>query len=301
MDIKINLLRDLADAVRQQMALSGYDVASVENDDPKALIAWHKLSRYKIARKPRLVFKADGFDPLGHEVGLSKLEEAIRNGDDLSIYMTSRLSEVTARDGLFDHWGICHFHLGTEIDSRTGRIKRTRDILLCRIDDNHAYFIKVAPHGSDAPAPWYQQELLEILHNNWPWSIEFARVKGATDVKHEFNDDEIRRLRDVNVTVLLKVADGVVYVEPGMGTTGDGTHIDDLTFANRVSRAIGQIEKHIVEDYASVKDKARRLGYHLKKPVSLELRAAQFGVHWDIIEPQTNYWFRIDEPDVRRR
>ena len=129
------------------MSEAGYNVASIENDDRKALTLWHKLGRYEIPRKPRQVLTARGFDALGHEADLMNLQHAVKRGDDLNVYMTSRIADVTNRDGLLDHWDIRHFHLGTELDPRTGRIKRTRHILLSRVDYDYAYFLKVVPHG----------------------------------------------------------------------------------------------------------------------------------------------------------
>ena len=280
------------------MSGAGYSVASVENDERKALAAWHKLGRYEVPRKPRQVLTACGFDPLGHEAGLMNLQDAVERGDELSVYMTSRNADVTNKDGLLDHWDIRHLHLGTELDLQTGRIKRTRHILLCRIDYDCAYFLKVVPHGPSSPAPWYEQNLIDIIHRNWPWSIERARLRGVNGISHKHDDDDTKQLRDANVVAIVQVDDGTVYMPPGMGTTGDGTHIDDLMFSNRVSRTVARVEKHVVENYTAIADNAKRLGYHFKEPVSFVLWEARFGAHWDILEPQTNYRFRIQESDV---
>ena len=290
MDVQMNLFSDVADGVRRVMSDAGYDVTSIEADDHKALVVYFKWNRYVVAPKPRKVLKARAFDPVGHTTGVAMLENAIVNGEDLSVYMTKNVADIGAEDPLLDHWGIHHFHLGTELDPRHGIMRRTNHLLFCRIDENHAYFIKVSPHGS-----WYQQELLEILHQNWPWSIDFARVKGATDVEHKFNDDEIKRLRDANVTVLLKVADGAIYVEPGMGTTGDGTNAIDLMDADRVRRTARHIESRIIDNFAEIKNNARLQGRHFGTTVSFALWEAQFGSHWDVLETGTRYRFRVWE------
>ena len=290
MEVEINLFSDVADGVRRMMSDAGYDVASIEHDDHKALVAYSKWNRYVVAPRPRRVFKARGFETLGHTSGLMMLENAIVDGEDLSIYMTKTVANVVAKDPLLDHWGIHHFHLGTELDARYGTMRRTNHLLFCRIDDDNAYFIKVASHGS-----WYQQEMLEILHQNWPWSIEFARAKEVTDVEHQFSDDEIRRLRDAHVTTLLKVADGAVYVEPGMGTTGDGTSVVDQMYADRVRRTARHIESQITDNFAGIKDNARLQGRHFSATASFTLLEAQVGSHWDILETGTRYRFRVWE------
>lgn len=290
MDIQINLFTDVADGLRRVMSEAGYDVSSIEIDDHKALIAFAKWNRYLIQPQPRHVFKPCGFDSAGHSAGLEMLEKAIISGDDLTIFMSRNIADITARDGLLDHWGIHHFHLGTQLEPRHRIMKRTGQLLFCRIDDHNAYFIKVAPHGS-----WYQQELLTILHENWPQSIEFARIKGATGVEHQFNDDEVKSLRDVDSNVLLEVADGAVYMGPGMGTTGDGTNVMDLMYADRIRRTARRIESRIIDNFTEIKNNARLQGRHFGPTIPFALLEAQIGSHWDVIETGTRYRFRVWE------
>ena len=45
----------------------------------------------------------------------------------------------------------------TELEESGKFIRRTGDILLCRVDDSYAYFIKVLPYGRNVSAPWYRK------------------------------------------------------------------------------------------------------------------------------------------------
>ena len=139
MEIRINLLGDLGEAVRRSMSDEGYDVAPIEDDDHKMLVVWNKVRRYDIEPQPRQVLKAQGFDPQGQEPAIENLENVILKGGPLNIYLPKRVADITARDGLLDHWDIYHLHPGTEIDQRSGLIRRTEHILLCRFDDYRAY------------------------------------------------------------------------------------------------------------------------------------------------------------------
>ena len=295
MNIQIDLLRDLGNGIRVEMSAKGYDVSALQNDNHKTLVAWSKSNRWAIPCRPRQVFKACGFDPAGHEIGVANLEQAILHGRDLRTYQTSKFTDINASDGLLDHWGIHHFHLGIETNPRSGLVRRTKHILLARIADDCAYFLKVAPHGSDSPDTWYQLELLEILHANWPESIESARARGVTEVQHKLSDQDIKALRRAHVTVSLQLADGTVYIEPNIGTFGDGTHWDDLTFANRTTRAARMIEQRVHDNYPQIRENARRVGCHFRTPPTFTLRAFLLGKYWDILEPETGYWFRINE------
>ena len=78
MEIRINLLRDLGQAVRRSMSDEGYDVSPIEGDDHKTLVVWNKVKRYDIEPRPRQVLKAHGFNPKGHEPQIDNLENAIR-------------------------------------------------------------------------------------------------------------------------------------------------------------------------------------------------------------------------------
>ena len=294
MEIHMDLMADLGEFAKGVMSDSGWDIAHVETNDHRALVAYAKLKRYFISLRPRTVLKSSQFDPLGHEAGIGRLEYAVRSGQDLNVYMTSRFDDITASDGLLDHWGICHFHLGTEIDPATGRISRTRHILFALINDSHAYFIKVGAHGRDSRYVWYQQEMIETIHRNWPEAIEPFRTAGVTGISPKYDDPvDVKSLRDANLLTLLQVDDGTVYIGPGMGTTGDGTHIQDLQFADAMSRAVKQVEKHILDDYPLIRDNARRLGYHFKEPVTFRLKNARLHADWEIVETSTGYLFRV--------
>lgn len=303
MEIEIDLLRDLGVLVRQSLTEAGYDVSPIETDDHQlALVTWNKVNRYAIKPQPRQVLKARGFSAQGHEAGIEILENAIRKGDTLHRHMTKRVADIVARDGLLDDWDIHHLHLGTEIDKNSGLIERTNHILLCRFDDECAYFIMVAPHGARAPNTWYRQEMLEIIHNNWPESIDSARIPGVSEITPKFDDDGIKNLRQVHGNALLQVSDGTVYIGPGLGTTGNGTNVIDLLSANRVVHAAKRIEARIADELPQIRENARRQGYHFKSPVAFVLWNIRFHNHWhidywEILERRTGYWFRLSDAD----
>ncbi len=62
-EIRMNLYRDFADAIRHQMKSDGYDISSVKDDDQAAMRPYAKLSRRIIGKQPRQILKASNFDP----------------------------------------------------------------------------------------------------------------------------------------------------------------------------------------------------------------------------------------------
>ena len=300
----MNLYGDLVDAIRRGLESDGYDVASVENDDEATVRLYSRLTRRNVVPRPRRILKADDFEPSSHECGIAKLESAIRYGEHLAPYMSKTIADIDAQDSLLDHWGIYHFHLGNDLEDNGKFVRRTRDILLCRIDDTSLYFIKVLPHGHDASAPWYKKELIEIIHKNWPESIRHALATGVTGLSPRLNDQQVAELRRKAVLMLLlEMADGTVYMPPGVGKTlglvaTDGSNVNDTRFADEVYRLIKLVEQRIIEDYPRIYENARQLGYHLKQPVAFMLSQTQPGVYWDILEPNSRFRFRVWRKDL---
>ena len=303
-EIKIDLYRDFADAVRHQMTSEGYDIASIKRDDEVAIRSYARLNRRIIAPGPRQILKASTFDPSNHEVGIAKLETAIRNGESLTPYMSRTITDTGYHDSMLDHWGIYHFHLGTELEEGGNFVRRTGGVLLCRFDDSHAYFIKVVPHGRSVPAPWYQKELIEIIHKNWPESIRHALATGVTGLSPRLNEQEVAELRrKSNIVLFLEMSDGTVYMPPGVGNTlglvaTDGSSVNDTRFAGRLRELTKLVEERIVDEYRRIHENARKLGYQFKEPVSFVLAQTLPDIYWDIFEPNSRFRFRIWSADL---
>ena len=70
-NLRINLFKDLADALLERMSTLGFDVTDVENDNHAAIRLWSKIRRYQIDPHPRKIRKATGFScPEEHAAGL---------------------------------------------------------------------------------------------------------------------------------------------------------------------------------------------------------------------------------------
>ena len=303
-EIRINLYGDFANTIRHGMAYEGYDIASLRGDDEATIRSYSRMNRRIIAPRPRQILKASAFDPSNHEVGLAKLEAAIRIGENLSPYMSRKITDVGYQDSMLNHWGIYHFHLGTEMEEGGSFVRRTGDILLCRVDESHAYFIKILPHGRNANAPWYQKELIEIIHENWPESIRHARATGVNGLSPSLNDEKVAELRrKSNIVLFLEMSDGTVYVPHGVGNTlgivaTDGSSINDTRFADWLHDPTKRVEDRMRDDYRRIHENARKLGYQFTEPISFVLAQTQPGVYWDILEPKSRFRFQIWSADL---
>ena len=285
----MNLFKDFANAVRQEMSAQGYDVAHVKDDDHATVVLYSKIHRYTIEPRPRCVVKAEGFVcPPQYVLGMQLLEQAIRAGHSLEPHRSKAISSATWRDGLLDYWGIHHFHLGIT-PMEDGFIERTDELLVCLVDDTCAYFIKVASHSA---APWAKKELVEIIHINWPDAISPYRLVGVTGVNPEINNEDRKALRAANISSFLDMEDGTVYCEPEFGYTTGGLHIKDLRWADRMYDVARMIESEIIRDWPRIADDARRQGFHLSAETTLSLLKTVPGVYWDLKDVESGYWFR---------
>ena len=293
--LDIDLINDFAKIMRDELINYGFSTQSIPNDIEEIMRVYCRVQKYRINSVKRSVLKAQNFDTLGEDDGLKILEGKIQNGDDLNLHLTSRIADCTKRDRLLDDWGIYHMHLGDRIDSNTGRINRTKNILFCRVDDSNVYFIKVAPHGTNTEEPWYDKELLYIIHKNWPESIEFAKIKDveSTELQIETKED-IKALRNTGLTTMMDMNDGTVYMPPGGGLGGDGTGPVDSIIIKRKIKDLKRAEEQIINKYCTIKSSAEILGYHFGCKPKFELYRYYYGYYVDILESNTMYHIHIE-------
>lgn len=227
----IDLFSDWANLVRQNLSSQLFNVNGINNDEISIL--HYTLKKRLIFNKPRKIHKSNVFTcPRNLQDGLELLENKIENGENLRPHQSRLLQDLENKDGLLFDWDIHHFHLGTVIES-DGFIKRTGPLLYALIDENNVYFIDILNHGQ-----WTNQNLLNIIHQNWPDTIDNFRIKDSNVVGLEHNaaDEEINALRRANINVLIEVQPGVIYIGPGGGLVASGhsgaavnSHLDNLT------------------------------------------------------------------------
>lgn len=288
---RLSLFKDFAYALRRGMAMQGYDITSVRDDDRAAVMLQLKKERYEIQVRPRKIEKPVGFRcPSGRSDGLYGLEKAISAGVDLRPYRSRRIENAQFLDGLLDYWNIHHFHLGRIIEAE-GFVERTNELLFCLVEDDCVYFIAIMCHDS---SPWAKKELITIIHENWPGVLEKCRVRGVDKLEWELRDEDHKELREARVATVLDMPDGTIYMEPSLGLTSGGEHVLDLMDANRIKRAADSVESEIEANWSEISDNAQKQGFHFKGEVALSLLRTIPLEYWDVIESESGYWFRIN-------
>ena len=139
-------------------------------------------------------------------------------GGKLTPYLTERVNDTETSDGLLWDYSMHHMHLSRN-PGKQGFVERSDWLLFAIVGDRDAFFVDVRPHTDPEQLLWVRQDLLAIVHGNWPEltaSRELKRIKGDA-----VTDTEKLELRRKNVNLVHKVGDRAIG-PLGWGTMSDG-------------------------------------------------------------------------------
>lgn len=168
-------------------------------------------------------------------------------------------------DLLLNDWGIHHFHLGQNPE-KSGFIERTGPLLFAHVTADSVFCLGVYPHGS-----WTQQDLIRVIHENWPGVISTKKINGIIELSHTLTDDEIAQLRKAGVQTMVQVAPGIVYTPLGGGYSTAGTSVESTMRVNWYMRLLRNLEDHIKENTEKFTARISELGYTHGSPPSFAL------------------------------
>jgi len=211
MEISNNILQDYVEYCSNKL-IEEFGSYNSESYDPIYL-----YTRYKcriIEQRCRLVKEArDLRIPSQYLDAYNGIKSDISSGQSLRKYQSRNLKRLDYDDDMLSHWGIQHFHLGSEIEN-DGFISRTRELLFIHFSKGAAHIIGVYQHGS-----WCDFDIIEKLHENWPQ--ELSVFKTESDASN-LTEEEYKTIRKKNGNVNVRVNDGTEYFCPGMGVTCNG-------------------------------------------------------------------------------
>ena len=114
-----------------------------------------------------------------------------------------------------------HLHLSRK-NGKDGFVERSDWLLFVIVADQDVFFVDVRSHSDSENLQWVRQDLLSIVHYNWPDLTEsrlLHRVQGST-----VTDPEKRELRRKHANLVHEVA-GRAIAPLGFGTMADGHSI----------------------------------------------------------------------------
>jgi hypothetical protein len=167
---------DYAAYIESQLLRMGASMKDTETDNEIVHALLNRFGR-QIPVTPRSVHQPPGFSVppkfQAYEGVIAAIKQEIESGADLMPRLSKKVRDWKYVDAMLADFDIQHFHLGTTLDA-DGFYARGAPLLYVRFDDANAYFVTVSGHGE-----WANVELIEIIHSNWPASIERYRLKGA--------------------------------------------------------------------------------------------------------------------------
>ena len=232
---------DLVDIVKQKFEKTGicYD----DNMDVCGLAAcYFEMLNRRIVPIPReVLFSEEIHDSLGkltRETEVKQREKAteawgavffirylLTEGKNLNGFLSRKIDSATgerSRDGLLWDFGMHHFHLSKKVEASSGFVKRSDYLLFAIITQEHAYFVDVRPHRDPQNLGWDRQELLEIVHLNWPELIDANILQGVKGTV--VTDEQKKELRRKNTNHVPELG-GNAVAPLGGGTMGDGSSL----------------------------------------------------------------------------
>ncbi len=204
-----------------------------------------------------------------------RLHKFLEDGKNVNGFLSRNILHATgkaSRDGLLFHYGIHHLHLSNETDA-DGFVKRSDYLLFAVVKPEDVFFVDVRRHPARGSAGWASQELLRIVHANWPELTERLAVRGIYG--NRMTDDEVYELRRHNMNSLIDVG-GDALMPAFCGTAMDGSIVLCKQWAGKLLQ-----EVRIHEDFISNEEDREKIAKELlergvEPGAELELELARF-------------------------
>ena len=290
----VNLLRDLRETISADLQLAGYSKDSVNrlSKDDRALIgAYLGVRRRWIPPGPRQIHKAKCFScPRQHAAALAHIENTIKSGGDLTPHLSTKILYLKYNDPMMNDWGIHHLHLGTRPETKgknKGFVKRTGPLLYCYFTESDAYLLDIRDHGA-----FEDQELVAIMHENWPFLLERFRTKGTKG--SQLTDEEVRELRRKRANHFMTMNDGTVYRMIGEGVTTSGENIADVINTDRLLDWLSHAERAVVTFIEGERRQGRRHLY------PIELRLCVIEGRYSVEDSRNGDMYLIEDDNIVR-
>ena len=252
-DYEIDLWADLGNTCHSELVNMGYK--NISSTDPEELCTnyLNALFRRVKARPRKFHVSSQLTVPPDQQAGFDLLKEKVERGDDLTPHLSGLLANENFNDPLLNAWKIHHFHLGAHPHkNNSALVERTGPILLALVEPDDFYAIDIIAHGKHGnPEVFYEQDLIETLHNNWPRMMDRYRLKNAKAAFPQSSNAEVKLARDAGITIIPQTADGTLYLPTAGFTSVGGTTKNtgaQISFeVMKITKAVKFLQETVIE------------------------------------------------------
>lgn len=237
MKLEIDLFQDWKDILKEDLEKSGYNLSNIE--EKNIPILYFNVKNRTIEEKHRTVNVSKEFKcPRELKKGWQFLKGHIESGNLLNAHLSKRVRKVRSKDTMLDNWGVHHFHLGENMDDEF--VKQGNPLVFAVVREHVFYAIGIFKHGD-----WAKQEIVEIIHNNWPYIVKDYKTEGMDG--DSYSEQEIKNLNENGLNILIKVKDGTVYSPMGGGRSLSGYNVKATYFQIATEKLLRDIESRTQE------------------------------------------------------
>ena len=175
------------------------------------------------------------------------------SGDTVMPFLSKEVNNTEPKkpDGLLWDYAMHHLHLSCE-DDGDGFVKRSDWLLFAIVADRDVFFVDVRKHKDPERQgfEWVRQDLLDIVHNNWPELTESRLLHGVTGSK--VSNAEKLAIRRKNANLVHEV-EGRAIAPLGFGTASDGHSSLCMFLALRLLHELKQHQRILASSSAELR------------------------------------------------
>lgn len=279
----VNFDNDLRDIIEGWFASEGIRYNG-SDDLSRLVVRYLEMRIRRIPSVPRKVhFSNEIHDSLGklaREMDPARRDRALEawgttfylwhlfvEGEPVIPFLSERVQDARTRDPLLWDWGIHHLHLRRELGN-SGFVKRSDYLLFAVVTDAEAFFVDVRPHTDPEGLLWFRQDLVSIVHSNWPELIDLNVLHGVTG--DNLADDQIKMLRHKNTNFAMELG-GKAIAPLGGGMTTDGGSLLCRWWADWLLWEIERHRNYFVNDIAAVREALEKKAIDTEGGLNLKL------------------------------
>jgi hypothetical protein len=192
-------------------------------------------------------------------------------GGNLNPHLHKDLRNPGYKDLLLYDWGIHHLHLSVDPDPKhQGFLKGTKELLFARVDSSDFYCIDILDH--EPIRSFANQNLVRIMHNNWPHVIAKYRVHEGIGLAQTVTNEDTHTLRTKHANTFVETPDGVIYFPIGGGCVASGMSITVVRGTDWLLNRFEVLEKSIKSNEENLRSRIRDYRGRCPPVLNLKLR-----------------------------